>query len=178
MVSQRIPRGGRDVWGILKEAREISTTETMCKNKPTVQTTRKTLAKSKSSWLREGVSQTYLAHGNVSLVTINVLVAASVAALHHDNTGALTLNTSIKNRRQEISLCPPLIKAAWCSNQSPIGQSPTFTGLPIVAWQNKQDSRSRFEDKYWLKGQAVFEQPGTKPQVDIHLHIFTSPHEA
>lgn len=34
MVSQWIPRGGRDVWGILKEVREFSTTETMCKNKP------------------------------------------------------------------------------------------------------------------------------------------------
>lgn len=33
MVSQWIPRGGSDVWGILKKVREFSTNETMCKNK-------------------------------------------------------------------------------------------------------------------------------------------------
>ena len=84
------------------------------------------------------------------------------SALHHDSTGALTLNASIKNRRQEISLYPLLIKASWCPNQSCIGQPATFTSLPIVPGQNKQHSRSRFEDKCWLKGQAVFEQPRNK----------------
>lgn len=92
------------------------------------------------------------------------------------NTGAPTLNTSIKKCRQEISLSPCLSKPRDRLNQSPIVQPATFTSLPIVPGQNKQDSR--FEDKCCLKGQAVFEQAGTKPHVDIHLHIWTLPQEA
>lgn len=101
------------------------------------------------------------------------LVTTSVSALHHDKTGSLTsLSTSIKELQAGDIPLPLLIKASWCHNQSPIAQPATFTRLRIVPRPNKQDSHSRFEDKCGLKGQAVFKQSRTKPDADIHPHVF------
>lgn len=60
-----------------------------------------------------------------------------------------------------------LIRASWCPNQSPIGRPATFTSLPIVAGQNKQDCGSRLEDTPCLNTREQ------KPPVDIHLHSLT-----
>lgn len=109
MVSQWIPRGGRDVWGILKEVREFSTTT------PSTKTSR---GEKKQKWPdnKENLNKT-----NIFSPWLTSLMATwaqskgfwettRFSSLHHDSTGALTLSTSIKNCRQETSLSPCLSK--------------------------------------------------------------------
>lgn len=103
------------------------------------------------------------------------LVATSVTALQHDKSGALTLDTSIKELQAgDIPLPPLLIKASWCPNQSRIGPTCHLHQSAPLCQRRINNAlvlalrtNAAWKDKQCLNSQEQ------KPHVDIHLHILT-----
>lgn len=115
-ISQWITRGGRDVWRILETVRVFpqlkpcaKTSQRLPSKSRTDQTVNKTLIKSNIFWFKEGFSdlpcswQLDLTHNQRFVQQASVPYTITTLNLW-------TLNTSIKNYRQAITLCRCLSK--------------------------------------------------------------------
>lgn len=189
MVSQWIPRGGSDVWGILKKVRDFSTNETMCKNKTwraeqKNDTTDQVVNNTSIFWLRQWVKVTYLAHGNVSLITVCGVFcfffwwrwASEPSTMTTLELRAWTPLLRTVGRRYPSAPClskprDTLIRAL-SANLPPSPVSSLCQGRI-----NKTVIPALRTNAAW-KDEACLNSQEQKPHIDIHLHILTLPRQA